>query len=262
MTLLIMAAGNGSRYGALKQFDKLGPKNEYLFEFSIYDAIQNGFDHVVIITKKQFVKEIKIYLQKRLSNQIKLNVLSQSVEDLPQGVTDSFHREKPWGTAHAVWAARNYINESFVVLNADDYYGKGAFKKASDFIKANTSMNKFGLVSYHLKDTLSIFGDVSRGICEVENDQLNKISELIKIESVNHEIRDFATDTVLTGKEPVSMNFWICTPIIFDAIEKQFIEFLSNENNVKEGELYIPLVIQKMIDKKSIYKSAFRTKLS
>lgn len=251
-TLLVMAAGNGSRYGALKQFDNLGPGGEFLFEYSIYDAIENGFDHIVVITKKEFVTEIKEYLQTRLPKNVKIDVVQQVLEDLPEGIGQKFDREKPWGTAHAVWSARNFIKNGFAVLNADDYYGKGAFERAAEFLQNNESEDQYGLVSYYLKDTLSDHGTVSRGICEAENDQLVKISELLEIGKKDDAIIDFNTNTHLTGEEPTSMNFWICYPSFFKEIEKQFTEFLKDENEVAKGELYIPLAIQKMIEKESI----------
>lgn len=251
-TLLIMAAGNGSRYGALKQFDNLGPKKEFLFEYSIYDAIQNGFDHIVVITKRENVVDITAYLENRLPKNIKLDVVEQVLEDLPQGVDRKFERVKPWGTAHAVWSARNYINNGFAVLNADDFYGKGAFEKAAKFLENNKSNDQYGLVSYYLKDTLSDHGTVSRGICEVDNDKLLKISELLEIGKKEETIIDFNSNTVLTGNEPTSMNFWICYPSFFNEIEKQFIAFLKDANEVAKGELYIPLSIQKMIENKTV----------
>ncbi len=251
-TLLIMAAGNGSRYGALKQFDNLGPKGEFLFEFSIYDAIQNGFDHIVVITKKEFVTEISAYLQSRLPKHIKIDVVEQVLEDLPDGIDQKFDRVKPWGTAHAVWSARNYIKNGFAVLNADDFYGNGAFERAAEFLQNNDQEDQYGLVSYYLKDTLSDHGTVSRGICEADGNQLKKISELLEIGKKEDTIIDFNTNTKLTGEEPTSMNFWICYPSFFVEIEQQFKEFLKDENEVTKGELYIPLAIQKMIEKELI----------
>lgn len=248
MTLLIMAAGNGSRYGALKQFDHLGPKKEYLFEFSIYDAIENGFEHVVIITKQQFVNDIKDYLTDRIPKHIKIDVLPQVIEDIPSESGNSFNREKPWGTAHAVWAARDYIKNHFVVINADDYYGKDAFKKSFDLVKNSSSDKLCGLVPYSLKDTLSKHGTVSRGVCEVEGNLLKAINELTKIEQQDTSIIDLDSNRVLRGDEYASMNFWICDPSIFEIIESQLIEFLKNKDNIEKGEIYIPLIIQHMID--------------
>lgn len=248
MTLLIMAAGNGSRYGALKQFDPLGPENEYLFEFSIYDAIENGFDHIVIVTKEQFVKDINEYLTNRLPGKIKIDVIAQRVGDLPSQINAEFDREKPWGTAHAVWAARKCIHNSFVVINADDYYGRDAFVKSFELMSSNKSGKLFGLVPYTLKDTLSDHGSVSRGICKVEGDFLRGIKELTKIKQSGESIIDFDSNTPLTGDEFCSMNFWICDPSVFNLIESLFIKFLSKKTNIESGEMYIPLIIQHMID--------------
>ncbi len=248
MTLLIMAAGNGSRYGALKQFDHLGPKNEYLFEFSIYDAIENGFEHIVIITKEAFVVDIKNYLQARLPNQIKIDVLAQKIEDIPSISGSDFEREKPWGTAHAVWAARDYIKNNFVVINADDYYGRDAFRKSFELINKSGSDNLCGLVPYTLNDTLSEHGTVSRGICQAEGNVLKGITEMIKIEKQKTSVVDLDSNTILSGNEFASMNFWIFDPSIFKIIEIQLIEFLKSKTNIEKGEIYIPLIIQFMID--------------
>lgn len=248
MTLLIMAAGNGSRYGALKQFDNLGPNKEFLFEFSVFDAISSGFDHIVIITKEEFVTEINDYLNKRLPDNVKIDVIAQRITELPPQVSKSFKREKPWGTAHAVWVARNYISNSFVVINADDYYGNGAFKKAAEFIQNKDNKNRYALVPYFLKETLSDYGTVSRGVCQANGDELIKLRELLKIERTDSGIIDHDSNTELTGEEPTSMNFWICNPSVFKEIETQLNEFLEDDANVVGGEVYIPLVIQKLVD--------------
>jgi len=251
-TLLIMAAGNGSRYGALKQFDYLGPNNEYLFEFSIYDAINNGFDHIVIVTKDHFIKDISDYLKSRLPKNIKFDIIAQKVEDLPLVVKKVFKREKPWGTAHAVWSARNYISNSFLVINADDYYGNDAFTKSYNFMVNDMSSKTFGLVPYTLKETLSNFGTVSRGICSVKNGLLLEINELTKIKFKNNRIIDLDSNTPLSGNDLASMNFWICSPFIFREIESEFVEFLSSKANIKNGEIYIPTVIQSMVDRELV----------
>jgi len=248
-TLLIMAAGNGSRYGALKQFDYLGPNNEYLFEFSIYDAINNGFDHIVIVTKDHFIKDISDYLKSRLPKNIKFDIIAQKVEDLPLVVKKVFKREKPWGTAHAVWSARNYISNNFLVINADDYYGNDAFNKSYNFMVNDMSSKIFGLVPYTLKGTLSDFGTVSRGICSVKNDLLLEINELTKIKSKKNRIIDLDSNTPLRGSDLASMNFWICSPFIFSEIESEFVEFLDSNTNIENCEIYIPTVIQSMVDR-------------
>ncbi len=245
-----MAAGNGSRYGALKQFDELGPNKEFLFEFSIFDAIKSGFDHIVIVTKEHFVEKIYDYLSERIPKNIKIDVIAQKVEDIPLSIIKKFKREKPWGTAHAVWIARNYISNDFIVINADDYYGKDAFKKAAKFIRENETRNNYGLVPYYLKDTLSDHGSVSRGVCKIKDGMLVGIKETLKIEKKGDIIFDVESNTKLTGDEPASMNFWIFNTSIFNAIEKQLELFLENDDNINNGEFYIPIVIEKLISSK------------
>ena len=249
MTLLIMAAGNGSRYGALKQFDALGPNDEFLFEYSIYDAISNGFNHIVIITKEQFVDEIKNYLSQRISDKIKLDVIAQKVSNLPPSFnSQDFNREKPWGTAHAVWVAKNYIKNSFIIINADDHYGKKAFELAADFIENKTKENEYALVPYLLNDTLSKYGTVSRGICKTEKDNLIEVKEVLKIEKKGDEILDIDSNTILNENELISMNLWICEPSIFNEIETQFINFLNDKEDINKKEILIPLIIQNLIE--------------
>ena len=249
MTLLLMAAGSGSRYGKLKQFDDLGPNGEFLMEFSIHDALKNGFNHIVVITKEENKEFIKKYLSKRLERNIKLDVLAQKVSDIPNEVLFEGKRNKPWGTAHAVWTARKVIKSTFVIINADDYYGQNAFKYASEFIKKNSVNNIFGLVSYQLKDTLSDYGSVSRGVCSVIGNQLKSIVELTKISKINGVIKDEESGKILDFNATVSMNFWICTPKIFEYIRVYFSSFLSKIENLEKNEIYLPFVAQEMMEK-------------
>ena len=249
MTLLLMAAGSGSRYGKLKQFDDLGPNGEFLMEFSIYDALRNGFNHIVVITKEENKEFIKKYLSKRLERNIKLDVLAQKVSDIPNEVFFEGKRNKPWGTAHAVWTARKVIKSTFVIINADDYYGQNAFKYASEFIKKNSVNNIFGLVSYQLKDTLSDYGSVSRGVCNVVRNQLKSIVEMTKISKINGLIKDEESGKILDSNATVSMNFWICSPKIFEYIRVYFSSFLSKVENIEKNEIYLPFVAQEMMEK-------------
>ncbi|NQX85989.1 MAG: UTP--glucose-1-phosphate uridylyltransferase [Flavobacteriaceae bacterium] len=242
-----MAAGSGSRYGKLKQFDDLGPAGEFLMEFSISDAITNGFDHIVIITKaanKTFLEE---HLTPKLPEHIKLDVLVQDLNDLPEGVNVVTGREKPWGTAHAVWTARHVINSDFVIINADDYYGQKALKAASEFINNSANASTYGLVGYRLNDTLSAHGAVSRGVCEADNGRLTSIIERTKITANNGKIIDEDSGVELEPESVVSMNLWICNPSIFKYIETYFKTFLENEKNLEKGEIYIPFVAQEMM---------------
>ena len=250
MTLLLMAAGSGSRYGKLKQFDDLGPNGEFLMEFAIYDAIQNNFEQIVVITKKENVSFLEEHLSSRLPKNIKLSVLAQELTDLPDGVTFTGERKKPWGTAHAVWTARNVIDGPFVVINADDFYGQAAYKKAAEFMKSDNKA--YALLGYTLKNTLSEHGSVSRGVCEVEGNNLKSVQERLKLVQKEDKVIDEDTNLEFTGDEQASMNFWICRPSIFDKIESEFRLFLKDENRIANSELYIPLMIQEMLQANEI----------
>ena len=248
MTLLLMAAGSGSRYGKLKQFDDLGPAEEFLMEFSIFDALKNNFNHIVVITKAANQSFLESHLSKFLPEDVKLDVLVQDINDIPEGVTLETKREKPWGTAHAVWTARNVIKGNFVIINADDYYGQNAFEGAANFIKNNTSDNTFALVAYNLKNTLSKFGSVSRGVCEVENNHLKSIIERTSILEKESQIIDEDSGVILDPNAAVSMNFWICNTSIFTYIETYFSTFLENPDNLEKSEIYLPFVTQEMME--------------
>lgn len=250
MTLLLMAAGKGSRYGKLKQFDGLGPNEEFLMEFSIYDALQNGFNHIVVITQKANVEFLRDYLSPRLPEHVKLDVLAQELKDLPEGVSFDGERAKPWGTAHAVWTAREVIDAPFVVINADDYYGKNAYQNAARFIKNQKGGNAFGLVAYTLKDTLSEHGSVSRGVCEQNGSHLVSVIERTKIEAQDDGIVDTDSGIRFSGEELVSMNFWVCHPSIFERITDDLKAFISSGENLERGEIYLPFVIQAMLQEK------------
>lgn len=253
MTLLLMAAGSGSRYGKLKQFDGLGPNEEFLMEFSIFDALENDFDHVVAITKKDNVAFLKDHLSARLPKKIKLDVIAQELMDIPEGCNYTGERQKPWGTAHAVWTARNLINNPFVVINADDYYGKGAFKNAAKFIKDKEYKDAYGLVGYTLKDTLSDHGSVSRGVCEAdEENTLLSVVERTQLTKKGSAVVDEDSGAEYNGDELVSMNYWICKPTIFNAIEQDLKAFLQKGENLEKGEIYIPFVIQEMVQRNEV----------
>ena len=248
MTLLLMAAGSGSRYGKLKQFDDLGPAKEFLMEFSISDALKNNFNHIVVITKSANKTFLETHLSERLPGNVKLDVLVQDIKDIPEGVSLITEREKPWGTAHAVWTARNVISGDFVIINADDYYGQNAFEGAAEFMKNNQSSSNFALVAYNLKNTLSEFGSVSRGVCKVENKRLKSIIERTKILEKNTQIIDEDSGVILDPNSAVSMNFWICNASIFNYIEAYFKKFLENPDNLEKSEIYLPFVTQEMME--------------
>jgi len=248
MTLLLMAAGKGSRYGKLKQFDSFGPGGEFLMEFSIYDALTNGFDHIVVITQKDNIAFLRDYLKPRLPKGIRVDVIPQEMNDLPEGVTYDGERKKPWGTAHAVWVARHVIRTPFAVINADDYYGKAAYKYASAFIHDHPGDEHYGLVAYTLDHTLSPYGSVSRGVCEQDGDRLISVVERLKLQPQKGSVIDLDTGLKFTGEELVSMNFWVCRPSLFSQIEKDLRTFITGGDNVDTGEIYIPFVMQGMLD--------------
>jgi len=252
MTILVMAAGSGSRYGKPKQFDNLGPKGEFLMEYSIYDAIRYGFSQVIIITQQDMVAAIQNYFSLRLPVTVDLQVLAQNTTDLPQGNALRGTRGKPWGTAHAGGAARHLIKNSFAVINADDFYGKSAFMQAASFLKNKASLATYGMVSYFLKETLSINGTVSRGICSITEEHLTGIQERTKIGLQNGILRDQESQEVYTGEEQVSMNFWLCSPSFFTVVTEQLLAFMASKANWETAELYIPIIIQQLIKNKSV----------
>ena len=247
-----MAAGSGSRYGKLKQFDELGPKGEFLMEFSIYDAIHNGFNHIVLITKKENKDFLYNYLRNKIDKTIKIDVIVQEISNLPNNIVADPNRIKPWGTAHAVWCAKNYIHTNFAIINADDYYGPKAFKKATRFFKESYDKNNYGLVSYRLKNTLSNYGSVSRGICKVFNGKLISIIEHLKIENVENIIKDHDSGKILSNNDLVSMNFWLCRANFFKYLENYISEEINNLEDIQKSEIYLPFAAQKLLAKNII----------
>ena len=252
MVLLIMAAGSGSRYGKLKQFDELGPSGEFLMEFSIYDAIQSGFNHIVLITRKENKEFLHNYLRERIDSSIKIDVVVQETTNLPIGMTAHHKREKPWGTAHAVWCAKDFISNDFAIINADDYYGSKAFKNAANFFNSSNDQKNYGLVSYKLKDTLSDFGSVSRGVCKVSNGKLSSINEHLKIERKDGIIKDFDSGNILDKDDYVSMNFWLCRSNFFNYLDSYIEKTMNELENIEKDEIYLPFAAQQLLEDKII----------
>ncbi len=252
MVLLIMAAGSGSRYGKLKQFDELGPKGEFLMEFSIYDAIKSGFNHILLITKKDNKDFLYEYLRDKIDNSIKIDIVVQEINNLPYNITADANRQKPWGTAHAVWCAKNYITTDFAIINADDYYGPNAFKNASKFFKSSNDQSNYGLVSYRLKNTLSKFGSVSRGVCKVSEGKLLSIIEHLKIEKNDNIIKDHESGNILNENDFVSMNFWLCRSNFFKYLEDYISDEIKNLDDITKSEIYLPFAAQQLLTKNII----------
>lgn len=251
-TLLILAAGMGSRFGGLKQVEPIGPSGEAIIDYSIFDAIRAGFGKVVFIIRESFADAFKEKFDKKLQGKIDVEYVFQELDMLPEGFVLPEGREKPWGTAHAILVAKDIIKEPFCALNADDFYGSNAYEVMAKFLTSSENTTEYSMVGYHLKNTLSEFGSVSRGICDVDtNHNLIKIVETIKIlkkEDKVISVEEDNSETLLTGAESVSMNIWGFKPSVFNTIETKFITFLETEMNKPKSEMYIPSVVFEMID--------------
>jgi len=250
-TLLILAAGMGSRFGGLKQIEPVGPNGETILEYSIYDAIRAGFGKVVFVIRESFAESFKTLFESKLAGKIEIEYVYQETNMLPEGFQLPEGREKPWGTGHAVLMAKDAIKEPFAVINADDFYGAEAYKVIAEYLNELIAPEKYAMVGYRLNNTLSEFGAVSRGICLTDaNDLLTKITETHKIRPEGDMIlcESEKKETIeLNGNETVSMNFWGFHPSIFDNIETQFIDFLTHNIGQLKSEFYIPFVVFEMI---------------
>ena len=248
-TLLILAAGMGSRFGGLKQIEPIGPNGEFIIDYSIYDAIESGFNKVVFVIKKENYDIFRETVGKRIENKIKVEYVFQELDNLPIGYTCPKDRVKPWGTAHAVLSAKNVIDEPFVIINSDDFYGKDAYKSISKFIdleKDNTKEH-FGMVGYNVINTLTENGSVKRGVCYTKDNKLVKLVES-KIEEINNEIvcepLNGDDKFIVDSNTKVSMNMISFTPKVFDYIEEHFKEFLDkNKDNMLTCEYFIPDIL-------------------
>ena len=244
LTLLVMAAGMGSRYGGLKQLDEVGPSGETIIDYSVYDAITAGFTKVVFIIRRDFEQEFKSKITDKFNDKIQVEFAFQDIEDLPKGFSCPEGREKPWGTGHAILSAAKLIDGPFNAINADDYYGRESFKTIADFYARES--NAFTLVAFRLENTLSIFGSVTRGLCEVKNDRLVTVIETDDLRKTNSGITS-DRDINLNGSEPVSMNMWGFTPVIFDYLQEMFVDFLAQQGDEIKSEFLIPSVINDLI---------------
>ena len=252
-TLLILAAGIGSRYGGMKQIDQVGPSGEAIIDYSLYDAIKAGFGKIVFVIRKEIENDIREFLKHKLTGKIKMEFVHQELDMIPEGFTCPPDRIKPWGTAHAVWVASKAIKEPFVAVNADDFYGRGSYLKMAEYLISNSRVNNtnFCMIGYQIQHTLSDFGSVSRGICEAdENSNLKAVVERTEIFRKDERIvyRDEnAKEIELSAETLVSMNIWGFTPSIFTHIEKQLSEFIRNNISNIKAEIYIPKIVNDII---------------
>ena len=252
ITLLIMAAGMGSRYGGLKQLDSVGPNQETIIDYSVYDAIRAGFDKVVFVIRKEFHNEFRSLITDKYLGKIKVEFAFQELENLPADFSCPEDRKKPWGTGHAILSAKDIIQEPFVAINGDDFYGLESFKVVADYYQNGGS--EFSMVAFQLDNTLSDFGSVTRGLCTLKENKLDTVIEtggLIMSEKGMRSDRNIH----LNGKEPVSMNIWGFTPDLFGYLDSMFIQFLKEEGDALKSEYLIPSVINNLIqtDRKSVH---------
>lgn len=242
-TLVVMAAGMGSRFGGLKQMEPVGPNGEAILDFSVYDAKKAGFDKVVFVIKKSIEEDFKRIVGSRIEKEIDVSYVLQETDNLPEGYTCPEGREKPWGTGHAILCCKDVVKTPFAVINADDFYGQSAYKHIFNGLKENDMC----MVGYLLKNTVTEHGYVSRGVCKTEDGKLVSITETTKIygdckaEAPDGSMIQLSPDTV------VSMNLWGFTPDIFTYLETEFREFLDKNIDSPKAEFYLPSVVDTLI---------------
>jgi len=254
-TLFVLAAGMGSRYGGLKQLDGLGPNGETIMDYSIYDAMKAGFGKIVFVIRSSFEKDFQSVVINKFKDLIETELVFQEITNVPEGSTYTPEREKPWGTNHAVLMGKDVIHEPFAVINADDFYGQESFSILADFLrKTEGKKNEYCMVGYHVGNTLSESGAVSRGVCVVdEKGHLQNVVERTSIEEKGgtiYYLNEKNEEVTLQPNTPVSMNMWGFTPDYFDYSEAYFKEFLAENGQKLKSEFYIPLAVNNLIVQK------------
>ena len=258
-TLLLLAAGMGSRYGGLKQLDGLGPNGETIMDYSIYDAIQAGFGKIVFVIRKDFEQDFREKVLAKYEGHIPAEIVFQSLDKLPEGFSVPENRVKPWGTNHAVMMAADVINEPFCVINCDDFYNRDAFMVIGKFLAdlPEGSNNKYAMVGFRVGNTLSENGTVARGICSTdESGNLTTVverTEIMRVDGLVCYKDENAQWVAVDDNTPVSMNMWGFTPDYFKYSEEYFKEFLANPDNMTnlKAEFFIPLMVNKLINEKT-----------
>ena len=242
LTLVIMAAGMGSRFGGLKQIEPVGPNGECIIDYSIYDSIRAGFNKVVFIIKEENYEIFKETIGKRIEKQVEVSYVFQRQTDIPEGY-DIGGRTKPWGTSHAILSAKNEVDGDFLVLNADDFYGKDAFMQASKFFNENHN-NEYAIIGYKIKNTLTDNGSVKRGVCEEKDGYLTKIIESSVIEEngvITASPLDGSSPFTINGDDSVSMNMFCFRDDLFEYLDKHLVEFFEkNKDDLSKCEYLIP----------------------
>lgn len=235
-TLVVMAAGMGSRFGGLKQIEPIGPNGEVILDFSVYDAVKAGFNKVVFVIRRDIEEDFRAITKKRIEKMVDCEFVFQDMNELPEGFSAPQDRTKPWGTGHAIYCTRNVVKTPFAIINADDYYGQESFKIINDYLENNDGMC---MVGFQLGNTLTENGTVARGVCSTKDGMLEGITEHTSIDKNS----GIPLDTT------VSMNMWGLLPDAFDYLEKDFVDFLNSMENPLKDEFYIPFVIDNMIKK-------------
>ena len=254
MTLVILAAGMGSRYGGLKQIDPITENGEFILDFSVFDAIRSGFDKVVFVIKKENLDVFRDTVGKRFEDKIEVEYVFQSIDDIPEGFSVPEGRVKPWGTAHALLAARYVVNDPFAVINADDFYGESAYRMIAEHYK-NSGSDKAGsycMMGYTLENTLTENGTVSRGVCRAdESGKLIDVTERTKIKKVGDIAESVEDDGtyIFPLDSVVSMNCWGFTPDIFEGVMEGFVRFLSSSaGDPQKREYYLPFAVTELMN--------------
>ncbi len=253
-TLLVLAAGMGSRYGGLKQMDPVGPGGETVIDYSVFDAIRAGFGKVVFVIRRDFEEAFREGVGARFASQIEVDYAFQGLDALPPGAEVPAGREKPWGTGHAILVAAGVVDSPFAVINADDFYGRDAYVQMGRYLSSVDAAAKpdpFAMVGFPLRNTLSDFGSVSRGICEIDPDgHLISVTERTRIERMGDGARhreEDGSEVVLDGGEVVSMNMWGFTPTVFGHLDRLFSAFLAERGQEMKSEFYIPFAIDELV---------------
>ena len=248
-TLLILAAGMGSRYGGLKQIDPVGPAGETIIDYSIYDALRAGFGKLVFVIRKDIEQQFKEIIGARFEKRVAVEYVFQELDKLPPGFSLPAGRTKPWGTTHAILMAEQAIKEPFAAINADDFYGQQAYKLLANYLTSGSS--DYAMVGFILKNTLSDFGSVARGVSRTDAaDYLTSVVEMMKIERDGAAAKNTNAEgniTRLTGDEAVSMNFWGFTPAVFPQLKTKFTEFLKKSGGELKSECYIPSTVNDLV---------------
>ncbi|MDR0794526.1 MAG: nucleotidyltransferase [Tannerella sp.] len=253
-TLFVLAAGMGSRYGGLKQLDGVGPNGETIMDYSIYDSIRCGFGKLIFVIRKEFEDDFRSIIVSKYENHIPVEVVFQSISDLPEGFTCPPGRTKPWGTNHAVMMGKGVIHEPFAVINADDFYGLNSFQALGNALTAASGKkNEYCMVGFRVGNTMSESGSVARGVCETNREgYLTTVVERTAIERIEGKIQftdDNGLTHVIADHTPVSMNMWGFTPEYFDYSEAYFKDFLRANLDNPKSEFFIPLMVNYLINK-------------